>query len=158
MLIFMTTYVRKHQKQVTTQPTQIGNSEIENSVDVSTAAKILISIIGAMFVLILISGLTGFMSGLMLPVVGVLFLLSGILCGIVVEKSFKKVLLDLFFGIKDALPGVVLILMATSVKLIISNGKIIDTILYDASSLISKSGPVAATFLIYLLFSSWIYS
>ncbi len=152
MLIFMTTYVRKHQKQVTTQPTQIGNSEIENSVDVSTAAKILISIIGAMFVLILISGLTGFMSGLMLPVVGVLFLLSGILCGIVVEKSFKKVLLDLFFGIKDALPGVVLILMATSVKLIISNGKIIDTILYDASSLISKSGPVAATFLIYLLF------
>ena len=77
---------------MTTQPTQIGNSEIENSVDVSTAAKILISIIGAMFVLILISGLTGFMSGLMLPVVGVLFLLSGILCGIVVEKSFKKVL------------------------------------------------------------------
>ena len=60
--------------------------------------------------------------------------------------------MDLFFGIKDALPGVVLILMATSVKLIISNGKIIDTILYDASSLISKSGPVAATFLIYLLF------
>jgi len=148
LFVFLRGYSKRHQKEVPEQ--QINTNDYD--VNTSKASKILIAIISILFVLILISGFTGFMSGLMLPVAGVLFLVAGLLSGLVIEKSISKVFKDFLIGMRDLLPAVLLILMAMSVKLIITNGKIIDTILYQASIAISESGTVAATFLIYLLF------
>jgi len=47
------------------------------------------------------------------------------------------------------LPGIVLVLMAYSVKHIIATGMIMDTILYNAADLISRSQPMSAAFLVY---------
>ena len=148
LFFFLRNYAKKHQKEVVDQQIET----IDYDVNTSKASKILITIISILFILILISGFTGFMSGLMLPVVGVLFMVGGFLSGLVVEKSISKVFKDFLIGMSNLLPGVILILMAMSVKLIITNGKILDTILYNASIVISESGTVAATFLIYLLF------
>jgi uncharacterized ion transporter superfamily protein YfcC len=48
-------------------------------------------------------------------------------------------------------PGILLILMAMSVKHIISNGGIMDTILNAAASMISGSSPYVAIFVLYVL-------
>jgi uncharacterized ion transporter superfamily protein YfcC len=52
-------------------------------------------------------------------------------------------------GILGFLPGMLLVLMAYSVKHIISTGMIMDTILYRAAELIRRSPPMSAAFLIY---------
>ena len=49
------------------------------------------------------------------------------------------------------LPGILLILMAYSVKYIIDKGQITDTILYSAAQAISNAPTLAAAFLIYAL-------
>jgi uncharacterized ion transporter superfamily protein YfcC len=144
----MILHVRKNHSEAVVQ--EMETSHFDKNV--SKASKVLASIIIILFVLILISGFTGFMSGLMLPVSGILFLIAGILSGLIIEKNILKVLKDFVLGMKDVLPGVLLILLAMSVKHIIMNGKILDTILFNAAEVISTSGPVVAVFLIYLLF------
>ncbi len=103
----MRNYAKKHQKEVVDQQIET----IDYDVNTSKASKILITIISILFILILISGFTGFMSGLMLPVVGVLFMVGGFLSGLVVEKSISKVFKDFLIGMSNLLPGVILILM-----------------------------------------------
>ncbi|PNR92848.1 YfcC family protein [Petrotoga sp. 9PWA.NaAc.5.4] len=148
LLLFMIQYTKKHEHKVVPQKDDI----LDYNKDVSKASKVLILIISILFLLILISGFTGFMSSMMLPIAGVLFLLAGLISGYVIEKNIMKVIKDFFKGIIPILPGVVLILMAMSVKLIITNGKILDTILYNVSSIISNFDPVGAIFSLYLFF------
>ena len=54
-------------------------------------------------------------------------------------------------GVMGILPGILLILMAMSVKFIVTKGGIMDTILYEASRLIEGTGSLASALLIYLL-------
>jgi uncharacterized ion transporter superfamily protein YfcC len=49
----------------------------------------------------------------------------------------------------NILPGVLLVLLAYSVKHIITTGMIMDTILYRAAELIRRSPPMTAAFLVY---------
>lgn len=91
------------------------------------------------------------LSDLSLPLVAVLFLIGGLVSGKVSKYREKGILKDLFQGILGIAPAVLLILMAMSVKLIITNGKTMDTILYYASGRISSLSPYMAGMFIYLL-------
>jgi uncharacterized ion transporter superfamily protein YfcC len=89
------------------------------------------------------------LSNLAFPVMTLLFLAGGIgggrfagFGGRTIARSFGK-------GALNILPGIVLVLMAYSVKHIITTGLIMDTILYGAAELIRQSPPLAAAFLIY---------
>lgn len=90
-------------------------------------------------------------SFLAFPVMGFLFLIGGIGAGILAKMPLKKITKSFVKGFIGILPGIVLILMAMSVKYIISNGGIMDTILYYASLYISKTSKFIAAFLMYML-------
>jgi len=49
------------------------------------------------------------------------------------------------------MPGLILILMAMSVPLIMSRGKVMDTILFYSGEYIKNAGPYKAVYLIYLV-------
>ncbi|QQO09525.1 YfcC family protein [Breznakiella homolactica] len=83
------------------------------------------------------------------PVMTLLFLIGGIGGGLFAGLRGKHLALSFFKGALNLLPGVLLVLMAYSVKHIITCGKIMDTILYMASELIRRSPPMAAAFLVY---------
>lgn len=89
------------------------------------------------------------LSDLAFPVMALLFLVGGIGAGAFARVGGRRVTSAFFMGARDLLPGVVLILMAYSVKHIIVSGKIMDTILHAASELIGGVTPLAAAFLIY---------
>jgi uncharacterized ion transporter superfamily protein YfcC len=102
----------------------------------------------AMIMVISTSRMPG-LSDLAFPLMTVLFLIGGIGAGIFaglgaagIGRAFGK-------GVVNFLPGIVLVLMAYSVKHIITTGMILDTILYRASLIISQSPPMVAAFLIY---------
>jgi uncharacterized ion transporter superfamily protein YfcC len=109
---------------------------------------------GAFSILIFITLLSGpfipAISDYALPIVGILFLLAGIGAGLIAGAG-KKVWGALWDGVLGILPGVPLILMAVSVKHIVVQGGILDTILHWADAPLSSASPFSATLLIYVL-------
>ena len=80
----------------------------------------------------------------------VLFLIGGLLAA-KASNYGGKIFKDFVAGIGGIAPSALLILMAMSVKLIITNGGIMDTVLFYASETVSKMGPYGAIVMIYLL-------
>ncbi len=56
------------------------------------------------------------------------FLIGGIICGLIVSKSKKTALYSFGHGCKSALPAILLVILASCIKYILSEGKIIDTL------------------------------
>jgi len=83
-----------------------------------------------------------------LPLVGVLFFIGGLLSGFVSGASGALIGKALKEGVLGLAPGVPLILMAASTKHIVSNGKVIDTILHGTSSLLEGASPLSAVMII----------
>jgi uncharacterized ion transporter superfamily protein YfcC len=86
-----------------------------------------------------------------LPLVGLLFLIGGVGAGLVSGMGGKAVLRAVWQGVVGIAPAIPLILMAASVKHIVAEGGIMDTILHSASQSFSQAGPLAAALIIYLL-------
>lgn len=83
-----------------------------------------------------------------LPVVGLLFLIAGIGAGLVAGAG-RRVWAALLEGVRGILPAIPLILMAVSIKHIVVQGGILDTILHWASEPFSSASPFAASLAIY---------
>ena len=106
----------------------------------------------ALIVLLIIS--TSFIEGLSditLPLVGLLFLTGGLGAGLLGGMSIKKALASFSKGVVGIAPGILLILMAVSVKHIIAQAGVMDTILDYAARSIGGASPYGASLLVYLL-------
>ena len=90
------------------------------------------------------------LSAVSLPVMAVLFLVGGLLAARASHYG-GQIGKDFVTGIGGIAPSAILILMAMAVKLIITNGGIMDTILYYASETVEKMGPNGAAVMIFLL-------
>ncbi len=106
---------------------------------------------GIMVVLILLSSVLPIISAYNLPIIGVLFLISGIGSGMLSNRGLKGTFRLFQSGASAMLPGVILILLATGVKHVIQTGNIMDSILYYASNAVTGSSPFSAILWVYLL-------
>ena len=102
----------------------------------------------AMIIVIATARIPG-LSDLAFPVMTILFLVGGIGGGLLSGIGPKKTWSSFLKGVLNILPGIVLVLMAYSVKHIIVTGMIIDTILNNSAQLIQRSPRMAAAFLVY---------
>lgn len=110
----------------------------------------------AFMILMVLIILSGFfipaLSAITLPLVAVIFLVAGILGGVLSGYgTFWTLMKDLMKGFLSMLPAVVLILMAMSIKHIMTNGMVMDSILYYASGYIQGLSPNLAVMGLYLL-------
>jgi len=83
------------------------------------------------------------------PLLTLMFLTGGIGGGAFSGLGAARIFRAFGKGVMNFLPGILLVLMAYSVKHIIATGMIMDTLLYRAAQLISRSPPVTAAFLVY---------
>jgi len=90
-------------------------------------------------------------SGLAIPILAASFLLFGLTAGFLVNRSAKKVLGWFFRGAAAMLPAVVMIALASSVKLVMEESGIIDTIMHGVLRLLEGSNRFTAILLIYFL-------
>jgi uncharacterized ion transporter superfamily protein YfcC len=104
---------------------------------------IILVLVGTQFV--------GFLADYSLPLVGLLFFIGGLGAGIVSGAKGKLLGKALLEGISGMAPGIPLILMAASIKLIIYNGGVMDTILHSAAGLLQNASPLTAVLIIYAL-------
>ena len=103
-----------------------------------------------MVVGLVLSMTISFLSGLALPIMSLFFLLGGVGGALKSGYGFKAVLKDFKGGAGDMLAALVLILLALSTKVIITNSKIVDTLVYVISNAISSLHPVVSAIFIYL--------
>ncbi|MCD6426460.1 MAG: AbgT family transporter, partial [Anaerolineales bacterium] len=92
-----------------------------------------------------------FLSDYALPLVGLFFLVGGVGAGLISSENKKDVWKALVEGMGGIAPGILLILMAVSIKHIVVSGGIMDTILFQASQLFQGANPFVSSVLIYLL-------
>ena len=86
-----------------------------------------------------------------LPIIGLLFLVGGLVSSAIAGIPFKERLKITGSAAAGIAPGIILILMAMSVKFIISEGGIMDTILYHTSNAIMSTSPYVAILLVFAL-------
>lgn len=90
------------------------------------------------------------LSSVSLPVMAVVFLVGGLLAA-KVSRYGGKLLPDFLSGVGGIAPSALLIMMAMSVKHIITEGGIMDTILYYISEAAANMGAYGAAVVIFLL-------
>nr|WP_202707974.1 AbgT family transporter [Sporosalibacterium faouarense] len=160
---FLVKYAKKIEKDPALSPVYEEDKSMKNNennhmdLDISNEKSIYRasiwfgSSILLMFIFIMISSFIQGLSDYSLPIVALLFLIGGVGAGKLSELTNKKIVKIFWTGVLGIAPGVILILMATSVKHIISQGGIMDTILHYAAMKISTTTPMMSLFLIYLL-------
>lgn len=161
LALFLTRHARRVEKNPERSPVfdldqKVKNKyRLENLGSVSSSPKGATRWLAAMLLVILVFFLlTPFvqaLSAVSLPLTGLLFLVAGVGAGLFAGLKGKGTGRAFIDGVSGMAPGVVLILMAMSVKLIITRGGIMDTVLHGAASVITHTNPVVAAFLVYLV-------
>ena len=80
-----------------------------------------------------------------------IFLIGGLIAGYVVERNFKVVIKSFLKGIVAALPAIVLVILASSIKYVLDEGSVLATIAYSISSFIEGKNIYLVAILIYLV-------
>ena len=113
-----------------------------------------VTVFGISMLLVICYIIVGFffpaLSSLSMVVMALLFLVGGLVGG-ALSGYGGNILKDFLKGIGGIAPSAILILMAMAVKLIITNGGIMDTILYYVSDSISEMGEYGAALMIYIV-------
>jgi len=123
----------------------------EGSPSVINAGKVFLLFLLVILITMMSGPVIPAISDYILPIVGILFLIGGIFAGKVSGASWNRVLSSLGKGIMGIAPGIVLILMAVSVKHIVVSGEVLDTLLYQTSNWLTNAPPfLAAVFMFFL--------
>ena len=101
-------------------------------------------------VLILIASIRA-ISGLAIPILAVTFLVGGIIAGLIVCEKKTDVFKHMGSGALAMIPAIVMIAMASSVKLIMSESGILDTVMYGIIDTLIGKNKFLCVILIYFL-------
>jgi uncharacterized ion transporter superfamily protein YfcC len=102
-------------------------------------------------VVLFASPFVSFLSSYALPIVAICFLIAGLGAGFLSGAKPASIWKAAGDGALGIAPGIPLILMASSIRLIVANGGIMDTILFSVSNWIQGATPFGASLLVYLL-------
>ena len=163
LAFFITRYARRIERCPEDSPVfqedlvgkaKYGSFALDHSLDENPKMRRAAIFLGLSFALILVVlvalPLVPVLRDIALPLTGLLFVIGGIGAGLIAGagKGAWKAAWDGFLGIAPAIP---LLMMAASVKHIITSGGILDTILHWANSAFTGTSPLAAALMIYAL-------
>lgn len=93
----------------------------------------------------------GAISGYAIPILSATFLIGGVVCGAVIKKEVKSPLKWLGQGVVSMIPAIVMIALASSIKLVMQESGIIDTVLHTVIEALKGKSAFVNVILIYLL-------
>lgn len=147
--IFIQIYAHKNAKPMK----QEDNKEPAVS-DIKAAKRssvVFIAILIALFLWVALTSVIRSLADFTMPILALLFLIGGIISGVVSNMNVKRILKSLLDGAIGVAPGIILILMASSVKFIMSSSNVMDTLLFIAHDAMSGLGAKASALSTYLL-------
>jgi uncharacterized ion transporter superfamily protein YfcC len=140
-------YVYRYAKKVKSNPElrYLGNYQEGTQVEVNTNLRLttrhkwILTIFLLNFV-VLIFGVIKF--GWYITEIAGLFLLFGVLIGIVGKLNPNKIAVSFIDGAKELISGALIIGFAQAILVVIQDGKLIDSVLYFASTFLSQLSPI----------------
>lgn len=158
LMVFIFNHIKKIKKDPTTSPTFTNDAlKINNEFDcqeMTNENKIFNTyIVFLSLVLLSIITITSIPSlrGYTVVFLTVIFLIGGIIAGLIINKNFKITLKSFLNGVVSALPTILLVLMASSIKYILEEGNVIATIANSISKLIENKNIFTVSIIIYLI-------
>ena len=106
--------------------------------------------IAQIVMLVLIASIRA-ISGLAIPLLSASFLIGGIVCGMLVSERKRDTFRYLAQGAVSMLPAVLMIALASSVKLVMTESEIIDTVMNFAIENLEDKNRFVAIILVYFL-------
>ncbi len=126
----------------------------DDFVDIKQMDKALVvfaSVLGVGILVVLSSVFLTFLQDYTMIIVAVMFLVAGLSSVIISGMSGKDLMKNFGYGIVTILPAVFMILMASSIKYTLIEGKILDTLLHSAVSIAENLPKGAVILFIYLI-------
>lgn len=136
------------------QPERHKTSQALGSTLPSFSSRPLIWFLVFLILILIVLVAAPFVAGLSdvsLPLIGILFLAGGLGAGMLSGMGGRGVVRSLAEGAVGIAPAIPLILMAASVKHIVTSGGVMDTILYAASESFAGASPLVAALGIFFL-------
>lgn len=153
---YLTLHVRRIEKDPTRSPTYEADLEKRNRLDLSSftpdkrAAKVYTVMFLTIVVITLVIATVPATNGYTVPAIALSFLVGGIFCAKLLHCPFKEIGKHFLSGLSGMLPAVIMILLASSIKLILEKGQIMDTVIHYMTDALSGAGPLWAILTIYL--------
>lgn len=158
--LFLTGYLKKISRdprvslsydsdQIKKQSLTMG--DVEENANNRKVFRVFSAFFGLQAVMLLAIASIRAISGLAIPLLAVSFLAGGIVAGLLVCKRGSDVARYIFQGAVAMLPAVVMIAIASSVKLVMTESGIIDTIMHAVLSVLEDKSKFLAILLIYFL-------
>ncbi len=163
LLAFLFLYLRRIQKDPSASLTLEHDRAIRESAGESQAAdeadpvrdrrmkrSYTLFLLGAL-ALIIAASLSPVLRGYTVVILIAYFLIFGLLAGTVACGSFKTVLSSFLRGLGSALPTIVFIALAASIKYVFDRGAVLPTIVSQINLLIEGHSPILVALFIYLI-------
>lgn len=155
---FLLRYVKKLQRDPHISPTYESDQKRRESMVLHTedasgqqdkTFRVYAAFFGIQGVLLVAIACIREISGLAIPILAASFLISGLVAGRMVSGSLKKTLSYFLSGAVAMLPAVAMIALASSVKLVMDESNIIDTVMNGVLQLLEGKGKFVTILLIY---------
>lgn len=143
-------FLYRHAKKVETNPTAIGETFVADP-KMDKGLTCFVVILGIGIAAVFSSGFIPALRDLTMIIVGVTFLVAGIVSTLVSGMCGKDLRKSFLGGLVAMLPAVLMILMASSIRYTLEEAKVLDTLLYSAINLAKGMPKSAVVVFIYLL-------
>jgi len=147
---FMFFYVKRLDKKNEGNAKDRKNTFQQNEKFDKAALSFLI-IMGIAIVLVISSSFFKALQSITIVFMALGFLVSGIVCPLIVNMSVKDILKNFGNGVISMLPAILMILLASSIKFILVESKSLDTILNSLINATNGLSPIVILLFIYLI-------
>ena len=141
LTVFVLVYARRSRKQPATEAAAIAPAES------LTRRQAWILVVLLLTVVALVAGVT--CADWYLPEITGLFLVMGIVCGLIAGFSAGKIADELLAGAKDILSAALIVGFASGIIVILQDGKVVDSILHSLQEGLDGTGPMASLSAMY---------
>jgi uncharacterized ion transporter superfamily protein YfcC len=160
LCVFLMLHLKKIEKNPKASPTfeadelrrakiaETGDVKVENADKIFKTYAVFFGIQAV--ILVLIASVRAIAS-LAIPLLAISFLVFGTAAGLVVSNDKKSVFKHLASGAATMIPAVLMIALASSIKLVMTESGIIDTVMNEVINLLDGQNKFVAILLIYLL-------
>ncbi len=148
-LLFL--FLRFHARRVEKGVLAPASSGFVPNPKMDRALKSFALIIGVGILSVFSSGFLPFMRDFTMPIVAVMFLVAGIAASLLAGMSGRELGRTFLNGALSIAPAVLMILMASSIKYILTEAKILDTLLFRAMEVTSHIPTAFVILFIYLI-------
>ena len=160
LCIFLLHHLKKLRRDPRCSPTyevdqlKRGNlisAEEDSSEDQNRLSRIYAFFFTAQGVLLTVIACIRALSGYAIPLLAASFLISGLIAGQLACRDFRRVISSFLQGCATMLPAVLMIALASSIKLAMVESNILDTVMHTALQLLEGKGKFVTILLIYAL-------